>query len=1019
MEDHREIRLVTCLFIDVVGSTDATVRIGPERMQRLLAAAFAQLSSTVKLHGGIVEKFVGDAVLAIFGVAVSHTDDAERALRAAEACVRWSTTWAAAGGLAVRAGIETGELLVDPKAIETQQRMVIGESINLAARLQSHAQPGQVVVGPGCHEATDGIARFESLGGLELKGFGTVEAWRFEGFLGAIAPVEIPFVGRDRELATLRAAFDGARDNVPALALIVGPPGQGKSRLTREALRQSPDVRVLEARCRPEAGENSPLRQLAVAEVGAADAGAVRERIDRLLGPVDGAEVAVAVNHSSGLAADERLLGLSRYEQRELIARQWERYLSAAATEVPLCLFVEDLHWGDPLLLRVLDYVTSSPSGRLLGLATARPEFLGSAHLRPRATRVDIELGPLDDASAVRLAELAGGAGGDAALSVERAAGHPLFLIELARVRARGERLPLTVQAAITARLDELSPEDRQLIQATSVAGERFDARDAAVLGEREPGEVVAALARVSQLGFITSDGSGYRFHHALVRDVVYGRLPVTERMGLHGRYAVEGVDVGDPVAQAHHWWEALKPPDSEWVWEDAARRTLMRAEAYRIHIAAGSRLEERNAYEQALEVNQRAVELAETTAERAWAEAEVGRLFGRQGRGDDAWAHRLTALDLYAAASLPPPAKVYADMLEMATFNWGWFHHLPANEEVLRLLTEGEALARASGDDVSLARLLAERASFTESDAGLDEIRRFVESDDPVPFADAAQRMATVLLFSARIADSVRLFEAVFDKLVPAGANIMTSEALVWYGAASFMSGDLQKATSIAQQFGVESEHRSVHTRSHYYALQALMAFGRGDWAGLRAAAEDGRQLAERNPDVSMCLLSAAAAGYASASVVLAGASLPADVDAQALRHVEDSEKVRAASVMLPKVMAGDPEAIRAGMAAYQDGLSLSDRFRVWDPADIIPAISLTVLERWDDLTPVLTRLDSVDMVGAGLAGAVAEAIREEGVASDGGPQPSHSRLRELGYLGLSQLLRFRPTRNSSPVGG
>ncbi|MEO5704783.1 MAG: adenylate/guanylate cyclase domain-containing protein [Candidatus Limnocylindrales bacterium] len=1011
MVEHREIRLVTCLFIDVVGSTETTVQIGPERMQRLLSAAFAEISGTVQLHGGIVEKFVGDAVLAIFGVAVSHPDDAERALRAAEACVRWSTVWAGAGGLAVRVGIETGELLVDPKALETKQRMVMGESINLAARLQSYAQPGQVVVGPGCHEATEGIALFEALGGLELKGFGTVEAWRFDGFLGPGAAVDIAFVGRDPELAMLGEAFDRARDNVPSLALIVGPPGQGKSRLAREAIRRSAGVRVLEARCRPEAGENSPLRQLVVAEVGAADAGAVRDRIDRLLGTVDGADVAAAVNHSGGLAVDERLLLISRHEQRELIARQWQRYLSAVAAEVPLCLFVEDLHWGDPLLLRVLDYVTSSPSGRLLGLATARPEFLGSAHLRPRVTRVDIELGPLDDASAVRLAELAGGAG-DAALSVQRAAGHPLFLIELARVRARGPRLPLTVQAAITARLDELSPGDRQLIQATSVAGERFDARDAAVLAEWEPSDVAAALARVSQLGFITPDGDGFRFHHALVRDVVYGRLPVTERMGLHARYAVEGVDAGDPVAQAHHWWEALKPPDAAWVWEDAVRHGRMRAEAHRIHIAAGTRLEERNAYEQALEVNQRAVELAETTTERAWAEAEVGRLFGRLGRGDDSWAHRLTALDLYGGAAERPPAKVYADMLEMVTFNWGWFHHLPADAEVLRLLTEGEALARASGDDVSLARLLAERASFTESAAGLDEIRRFVESDDPVPFADAAQRMATVLLFSARIGDAVRLFEAVFDKLLPAGANINTPEALAWYGAAAFTSGDLRKATSIAQQFGVESEHRSVHTRSHYHALRALVAFGRGDWAGLRESAEDGRQLAERNPDASMCLLSAAAAGYAAASKVLAGAPLPADVDAQAMRHVEDSEKVRAASVMLPKAMAGDAGAIRAGLTAYQDGLSLSDRSRVWDPADIIPAISLTVLERWDDLAPVLARLDVVDTAGARLAGAVAAAIREERLANPDGPAPSHTLLRELGYLGLSQLLRFRPTR-------
>jgi class 3 adenylate cyclase/tetratricopeptide (TPR) repeat protein len=1010
MEAHSELRLVTSLFVDVVGSTDATVRLGPERMQRLLGEAFAQLSTRIEVHGGVVEKYIGDAVLGTFGIPISHPNDAEQALRAADACARWASEWTASGGLSIRAGLETGQLLVDPRALETSQRMVIGESINLAARLQSHAEPGEIVVGPGCHEATADVAVFEALGGLDLKGLGSVEAWRFTGFRDAEAAVDIEFVGRAPELATLRGAFEAARAGSPELALIVGPPGQGKSRLAREAIRRASSFRVLEARCRPEAGANSPLRQLVEAEANGSTADAVRDRIVGLIGLEQGNEVASAVSHSAGLAVDDSLLAITRYEQRELIARAWERYLAAACSEAPICLLIEDLHWSDPVLLRVLDHVTSGSGTALLGLGTARPEFLQSAQLRPRDGRIQVDLGPLDEAAATRLAELAGGDGDRLSASVDRAAGNPLFLIELARVQLTGSRLPVTVQAAIAARLDELAPEDRELIQYASVAGELFGVHDAVILGDREPADVVAALLRVAQMGFVLPAGTNYRFHHALVRDVVYGRLPVTERLPLHARYAVEGVEAGDVVAQAHHWWDALKPPDAAWVWSDVDRHSRMRREAYRLHLAAGARLEERNAYEEALRVYERAVELAEDTIQRAAAEAEVGRMLARQGRGDDAWAHRLTALELYAEAGETPPAMLFAQMLEPTSFNWGWFRQLPADEEVLRLLDEGERIARATGDDVALAHLLAEHASFTEDTTGSEEFDSLLAAPDPVPFADAAQRMATVYSWAGRIDDALALFDRVFEELIPSGAHINSPEALAWFGRAAFDAGDLAKAERLARELDAESLHRSVHTRSHYFSLVALIAFGRGDWEGLGQAAEALHALAEDHPDESFCVLSASCVGYAGASEMLAGRPLLADLDVQARRQVSESEPVAAAVVLLPKVMAGDVEALERGLAAYQPGVGLWDRIRVWDDADLIPSIAMTMLERWGQVSTALGRLDELAGYGARLAGAAAEAIREEEQAAAGGPPPRHERLRSLGYLGISELLRFRP---------
>jgi class 3 adenylate cyclase/tetratricopeptide (TPR) repeat protein len=1016
VDTPREIRLVTCLFIDVVGSTDATVRLGPERMQRLLGEAFKEMSATISAHGGVVEKYVGDAILALFGAPISHADDTERALRAAAACVRWSPASASsAAGLAVRAGVETGELLVDLGAVESRQRMVVGESINLAARLQQFAEPGQIVVGPTCHEATAAVADYAPLGPLSLKGLGVVEAWRLVGLRSGVEARDVEFVGRVAELASLRTAFDRARQRTAMLALIVGPPGQGKSRLAVEAIRQAALLGGLEARCRPgtETGVNSPLRQLVQSDVPGATPESVRQRVVALVGRSDGPDIAAALCHSSGLAVDERLLAISRYEQRELIAGAWRRYLEAVAGDVLLYVMVEDLHWADPVLLRVIDHVTTDLAAPLVVLATARPEFVGTAHLRPRENRLQIDLGPLDLAAVERLVELAGEGAPTGGLTLERAGGNPLFIIELARSRSGANTLPVTIQAAIAARLDELTPSERELLQRVSVAGETFDVRDAALLGEREPGEVAAALGRFAHLGFVIPLGSSYRFHHALIHEVAYGRLPVVERMALHARYAVEGLDPDDVEALAHQWWEALKPPDADWVWEDKDRLTAMRRKGYLSHLAAGRRLEQRNADEEALQVYVRAVDLADATADRAAAEAAVGRAYARQGRGDDAWTHRLRAIELYREAGANPPAQLYADMLEIATFNWGYFQQQPDDDQVIRLLDEGTGLARATGDDVSLARLLAERAAYTGELAETDEIRLFLDGANGGDFADAAQRMATVYAWAGRVAEGLSLFEAVFERLIPAGAVINEPEALAWYGMAAYTAGDLSRADGLADRLLVESERRSPHTRSHAYALKAMVRFGRGDWDGLEDTVRDLRTLVAESPDTPFCLLGGAAFGYGAAAGLLAGRQLPSDIDDLARRMLfATSDRVPAALVMLPKVMAADGEALVTGLRAYEPGLRLSERYRVWDVADLIPAISLTILERWDALPLTLARLDEFAAGGARLAEAAASAIREEEAATLGGPAPAHEQLRGLGYLGISELLRFRPAR-------
>jgi class 3 adenylate cyclase/tetratricopeptide (TPR) repeat protein len=1012
MEIRTERRIVTCLFVDIVGSTDGTARLGPELMQRRLGDAFAQMSATIADYGGTVEKYIGDAIFALFGAPVAQVDDPERALRAAEACARWSSAGPpTAARLAIRVGIETGDALVDLAALEHRQRMAVGAAVNIAARLQQHADPGEIVVGPTCHEATASMARFESLGSLDLKGLGEIESWRFVDFGVTETVPEVEFVGRAAELELLNGAAEQANQGTATLVLIVGSPGQGKSRLAEEAIskrRTLGPIRHLRARCRPgaETGVNTPLLQLLSADIPEPTVDGVKARVAQLLDQLDSTAVASAICHSAGLAPDERMLAITRYEQRELIAAAWRNYLSALARERPLIVSIEDLHWGDPVLVRILDHVTTDLDSPLLVLATARPEFVGSAHLRPRENRIQIDLGPLDATASELLARIAR----TSVAGLERAGGNPLFIIELARSHSVGADLPLTILAAIAARLDELSAVDRQLLQHASVAGETFDVRDAALLDDREPAEVAGMLGRIAHLGFIAPVGAAYRFHHALVHDVAYSRLPVAERMALHARYAEQGVDASDVEARAHHLWEAAKPAEAQWVWEDADRLSALRHDAFEAHIAAGARLEKRNQYEQAVGLYERAVELASEPAEVGKAEAGVGRAYARQGRGDEAWAHRLSALDAYNRAGLTAPSDLYADMLEIATMNWGYFQHLPDDAAVMRLLAEGESSARASGDEVSLVRLLMERASFTGDTSAADEVVSFVDSPDALRFADAAQRTAMVYCWGGQIARAMELFGTVFDELLPRGAAINEPEALLWYGAAALHAGNLELAETLVDRAQHDAANgRSAHTQQHALSLRSIVSFARGDWGPLGKTTRDLEQLVEANPDASFCVIGCSGIGYGAAGSIVSGDQGPADLDAISVRMIGESEILRASAVMLPRAMEGDGAAAVHGLAAYAPNLRLWDRAATWDFSHLIPAIALTVIEQWDELGPVLARLDACASGGSRLAGAAAAAIREEQAATGGGTAPTHEELRALGYLGISEILRFR----------
>lgn len=983
MESRSELRLVTCLFVDIVGSTDLGQRLGPERMQQMLAESFREISAIALAEGGTIEKYIGDEVFVLFGAPSSHADDVARALRTGEASVRW----AASRQIGVRAGIETGEALVDLDAVPERQRMAVGACVNIAARLQQQADTGEVVVGPMCRAAARDLAEFADVGVRTLKGLGEIPVYRLVRTVEA-RPAELPLVGREPELARLRQAFARARARLATFAVVTGPPGIGKSRVLREFAKDvAAEAVVLTARVRPgtETG-SSPLRQLLPSD--------------------DVTAIPAAVAHSAGLRADAGLLALAPVDRRNEIHLGWLAYLSDIARDRPALVCVEDLHWAESELVRLFDRLTFDTELPLMVVATARPEFPGMPLIRAADDRVVIELQPLDADAAARLARAAGGR--DLAA---RAEGNPLFIVELSRASAASsDALPLTVQAAIGARLDELPPRERELLQTAAVIGETFDVRGVALLSERDPAEVTGTLARLAHLRYVEPVDGRYRFHHALAYDVAYSRVPASARLPLHARYARDGLRRDDVEAAAHHWWQALGPPDGAWVWEGHRERESMLASAVDAHIAAGRALGDRFAFERASEVFDRALQLAATPRDRARVEEAFAVACRRNAMGNDSVDHLLRASELYREAGEAPPVALYADMLDLITFNWGYFKRLPAYEQVMRLLDDGIAAARASDDAANLFRLLVQRGFFTNDATVLGEASGLIaRAGDLRAYADALWRMSLVhFTVSKDIGRALEALDRAFA-LAREGAHFNLPEALMWRSCAHFHAGDLDAAEADADQLRAIGKTLSPHTRQHGLGAKGRILFARGDWAGVGRLADDLRALVRENEDATFCVIGANLAAHGAVAEALTRGTLPDDLDALTARLIPQAAATRAATLFLPRSLAGRPEAEADARRAYTRETPIWDRQQVWDVTETQLALAYVAAARWPDVERMLPNLDQMGRRGARFASALAGALREELAAAAGGPRPAHTELHHLGCHGISDLLAYR----------
>ena len=546
-------KIVTIVFTDVTGSTALGEQLDPEAMRRVMDRYFAEMRTVLERHGGTVEKFIGDAVMAVFGIPVVHEDDALRALRAAsemrERLAALNSELSADRGvtIAVRTGVNTGEVVAgDPGE---GQAFATGDAVNVAARLEQAAAPGQILIGPQTHRLVREAVRAEAVAPLELKGKGEpVEAWRLVEVLPH-APafsrrIDAPFVGRERELAALRTAYERVRDERSCeLVTVTGAPGIGKSRLIRELLAAiGAEPRVVVGRCLSY-GEGItywPLAEI-VRQVAGSDP---RKGLLELLGaeadaPLVIERILAAIGATDETARTEEIFWATRL------------LLERLAHERTLVVVVDDIHWAEPTLLDLIEYLVGFTRAPVFVTCTARLDLFDRRGDWPRSGTVPLEA-LNDEESAALIEALLSKSELPAEMRrriTERAEGNPLFVEQMLALTAENGAeelaIPVSIQALLAARLDHLPAEERSVLVRGAVEGRLFhQGAISALLDEKDRDGVPGRLLTLARKALIRPDESvfrgddAFRFVHALVRDAAYEAAPKELRAELHERFA-------------------------------------------------------------------------------------------------------------------------------------------------------------------------------------------------------------------------------------------------------------------------------------------------------------------------------------------------------------------------------------------------------------------------------------------------------------------------------------------------
>jgi predicted ATPase/class 3 adenylate cyclase len=700
---------VTAVFCDVVEWSALAARLDPESLHDVQARYHQATAAVLQRHGGSVEKFIGDAAVAVFGVPVVHEDDALRAVRAA-AEIRAAVAalndalerdWGVR--LTVHTGVNTGEVMTGDVA--AGHSLATGDAVVVAARLQQAAPPGEILLGDETYRLVRDAVDAEAVEPLLLKGREEpVVAWRLIGLAveepslrgTALAPV----VGRSAELAALRAAFERAvAERTCRLVTVLGPPGIGKSRLARELVDSMSGARVVVGRCMPY-GEGITFWPLAeiVRELAGDDPTTGLAELMR--GDDRASLIAERIAGAAGLGGSAGPPEETFWAVRKLFER--------LAREQPLIVVVDDVHWAEPTLLDLIEYLVGFTSDvPVFVLCLARPELLQVrpewAAPSPAATLIALE--PLSgDESRELLTHLQGRhALPERALGrvVEAAEGNPLFLEQLHVFQAEqggaAHPIPPSIHALLSARIERLAPDERTVLERASIEGRTFHLGAlSALLPEELSTGLPTLLMALVRMEFIRSDGTrmpgdeAFRFRHLLIRDAAYGALPKQVRSDLHERYAawLEGA-AGEGLSEL----------------EDVVGYHLEQAFRYRQELGTVDAA--------ASDLAARAAAVLASAGHRALRRGDVSAAIGLLGR---------------AAALLPANARARLELLPDLGLALTEAGELARAEEVL---IEAEREAGASGEVGIELNALIERAALhllSDPESDMQELLAAVE---------------------------------------------------------------------------------------------------------------------------------------------------------------------------------------------------------------------------------------------------------------------------------------------------
>jgi class 3 adenylate cyclase/tetratricopeptide (TPR) repeat protein len=669
-------KVVTVLFCDLVGSTALGESTDPEALRALLARYFERMSGIVERHGGSVEKFIGDAVMAVFGVPAVHEDDALRACRAA---VEMREAFAGLG-VEGRIGVSTGEVVTG-----TEERLATGDAVNVAARLEQAAQAGEVLVGELTLALVREAVEVEPVEPLELKGKAQpVPAYQLLRVRDATErPHEARFVGRERELTLLREAWERVRAQQRCeLVTVVGEAGVGKSRLVVEAL-EAIDATIVHGRCLPY-GEGitywpvvEVLKQLNVLPEEEAAAVSIRS----LLGEAEAATSA------------------------EEIAWAFRKTLEHAAAERPLIVVFDDIQWGEEPFRDLIEHVALLSTGRpILLLCMSRPELAERVPTWPVTLRLEpLRNDAVDELIPERLSD-------DLRERITRAAGgNPLFIEEMLAMAGEEDGevvVPPTLRALLAARLDQLEAAERSVLERGSIEGEIFHRGAVQALLPNE-GQVTPRLAALVRKELIKPDrplyagDDGFRFRHLLIRDAAYDALPKATRADLHERFASWLEQHGRELVEldellGYHLEQAC----SYRAELDQSRDEELAAAAKRRLEAGGHRASRRQDYGAAVSLFERAAALQPPGEIDLALETELSEALFWAGQADEA-LRRADALAERASAAGDRVGELCGRIL-------GSMHRLDlgpegATEKLAALIDQAVLVFEAAGDDLAL----------------------------------------------------------------------------------------------------------------------------------------------------------------------------------------------------------------------------------------------------------------------------------------------------------------------------